>query len=674
MPELTRRTQRPLARHVAAVAAIGLLGIAVYSNTLTASFHFDDRPNILENVLIRMTRLEPSQLRNAALGNRVSSRPVANLSFALNYYFGRYDVAGYHAVNIGVHAVNGVLVYLLAMATFRQFRDVADRRAHRFDDRRIAFLSLFAALFFVAHPLQTQSVTYVVQRMNAMATLFYLLALLLYIGGRRSRLPARRWALWAAAFVSWTLALGSKQIAATLPFVVLLYEWCFFQDPGRDRLKRSARYVLPVVVLTAAVALLYLGDDPWGRITDYGGRDFTMGQRVMTQCRVVILYMSLLLAPLPARLNLSHDTAVSHSLLDPVTTLLGLLLLAALLIAAVCGLRRYRLVGFCILWFLVNQMIESSVLPLEMIYEHRLYLPMVGAALLASCLLGSLTPGPRSHTARSWVVACAVILALAAASYVRNRHWRNDFALWSDVVAKSPRDHRAHNNLGIAWWTSMHRPDEAERHFREALRIKPDYAQAHNSLGNILRSQGRLVVAMAHYRRAIQSSPGFAEAHYNIARALVPQGQLGDAMAHFRLAHRSNPYFAAAHYNLGLVLATLDRVDEAAGHFRRAFAINPALSLTYDKRGSAALLEGRLDKAVNHYRVAVRIRPDDAESHDSLGTALLMRGRHDEAVRHFREALRLNPGLTRTRARLDELLEMKSEESSVDAPAYELPK
>ena len=691
MSDLQPRRPRHAALNLAAVAAIAVVGIAAYANTLNGPLVFDDIGSIEENAFIRMGSLDGPQLVRAAFESPISNRPVSNLSFALNYYVGRYDVAGYHVVNIAVHLVNGILVYLLALATFRQLRDREIRPGQRDDDRRIAFPSLIAALVFVAHPVQTQSVTYVVQRMNALATLFYLLALLLYIAGRRSRVPALRWPLWAAGFASWILSLGSKEITVTLPLIVLLYEWCFFQNLSRGWLKRCAWFALPVLVLFAVLAFVYLGPDPWGRVSNYSSRDFSMGQRVMTQWRVVVLYISLLLAPLPWRLNLGHDMATSASLFDPITTLLCLILHVGLLILAACGLTRYRLIGFCILWFFVNLAIESSILPLEMVFEHRLYLPMVGGALLAACLLGSLTAGRRTWSVG---ITSLVILALTTTSHLRNRHWQDDLTLWSDVVGKSPHNHRARTDLGITL-TSLDRLQEAYEHFHEALRIKPDYAMAHSSMGNALRSERRLDEALVRYRRALQIEPNnakahnnlgvtltelgrlteainhyhralaidsqYANAHNNLGTALAKSGRVEAALRHHRRALQLLPGFAGAHVNLGIALGSLGRLADAVEEFSLALRIEPDLAEAHLNMGFALANMGHLDEARDHYRRAVAGSPGDARAHDGLAMVSARQGHLEQAIRHAREALRIDPEHAGARARLDAILKLNND-------------
>ena len=311
-----------------------------------------------------------------------------------------------------------------------------------------------------------------------------------------------------------------------------------------------------------------------------------MGQRVITQWRVVVLYINLLAAPLPWRLNLGHDMSTSASLFEPITTLLCLILLVGLLILAACGLRRYRLIGFCILWFYVNLALESSILPLEMVFEHRLYLPMAGGALLASCLLGSLAAGRRP--AWSVGIASAIILMLATATHLRNRHWQDELSLWSDVVAKSPHDHRARTDLGLAL-KSRDRPDEAIAQYRAALRLDPDYAVGHNNLATILDSRGLQEEAFHHYEQALRIDPRYAQAYNNMGISLASRGRLDAAIDRFRQAIAINPRYAKAHNNLAKALNSLGQVDKALVHFRAALRINSGF--TEARTNLARLLE-----------------------------------------------------------------------------------
>ena len=205
---------------------LALVVILLYVETLTGPFIFDDKPNILENSHIRLTKLTVTDLARAAFKSPIPRRPLANISFALNYYFHGYNPVAYHLVNILIHILNGIVLFLLAKTTLRTPSLRSDYETYR-------WIPFFTALLWLVHPLQTQSVAYIVQRMNSLATLFYLLSILLYAKSRLESKDRPRKLLLAGCILSGLFALASKEISATLPFFLLLYEWYFVQDLSR---------------------------------------------------------------------------------------------------------------------------------------------------------------------------------------------------------------------------------------------------------------------------------------------------------------------------------------------------------------------------------------------------------------------------------------------------------
>jgi protein O-mannosyl-transferase len=370
-------------RHLLALGLIAAVAGAVYSNTLHVPFVFDDKMNIVDNPFVLIKVLSWERLWQLVTNPFEGSlRLFAYLTFALNYYFGDLDPFGFHLVNLFVHIAAGCLVYTLVLLTLN-LPSLRERYG------AISFkAALFTGLLFVAHPVQTQAVTYIVQRMASMAALFYLLAMVLYVKGRQA--PGRgRFAWYAGVFVAWVLGLLSKENVAILPLFIVLYEYYFIQDMKLTPERSRAVWILLGVVALAAVAGVALFGKKYfiELVEGYKIRDFTLGERLLTQSRVVLYYLSLLVFPHPSRLNLDYDFPVSHSLIDPPTTLIALLAIAALLALSVWKAKEYRLLSFSILWYFGNLAIESSIFPLEMVYEHRLYLPSVGPFLLFSVAL-----------------------------------------------------------------------------------------------------------------------------------------------------------------------------------------------------------------------------------------------------------------------------------------------
>lgn len=416
-----------------------LLAIAtclVYSPARHGAFVFDDLRLIPQNPTIKIT-----DLKLATLGKVLATtRPVAMLSFALNYYFHQDRVLGYHLVNIAIHLATGLLLYFFLKLTLQ----LPTARL----PRPSPHLPWLVSALWLLHPIQTQSVSYIVQRMNCLAALFYLLAMLLYLLARRHPPGFGRLPLVAASLVAAALAFGSKETAVTLPFFILLYEFYFFQDL---RIKQWRRLRLPLILglgLIAAAPFLFPQLLPLGILKNgYLPYPFTMGQRLLTELRVVVHYLGLLLWPHPDRLRLDYDFPLSTSLLQPPSTLFALLLILALLASAAIRARRQRLLSFAIFWFFGNLALESSIIPLDLIFEHRLYLPSTMAILAGVILCQQLLADRRQQ----WLPGAVLLLLLASWNYQRNTVWRDSLTVMIDSAEKSPTNGRPAYNVACEY-------------------------------------------------------------------------------------------------------------------------------------------------------------------------------------------------------------------------------
>jgi hypothetical protein len=371
-----RRIHLPI-RHLIAVGLIAGLALVIYSNTFQVPFHFDDSPNIVQNPTIQIKVLTWDRLGQLVRNTyKESIRVFSYLTLALNYYIGGLDVFGYHVVNLGIHVAAGIFLYWFLLLTFNlpSLRERYGPIAYR--------VALFTSLIFIAHPIQTQSVTYIVQRMASMAGMFYLLTLVLYVKGRQGHGIGRA-ACFGGMVLTYLLGVFSKENVAILPFFVALYEFYFFQ---RFDLSPKGKKVVVGLALMLLV-LGVLGVAVWGKrylqviIEGYPYRTFSMSERVLTQARIVLYYLSLLIYPHPSRLNLDYDFPISSTILDPPTTLLSLVVIAGLIGYAVWAAKKRPVLSFSILWYFGNLVIESSIFPLELVYEHRLYLPAIGLFL-----------------------------------------------------------------------------------------------------------------------------------------------------------------------------------------------------------------------------------------------------------------------------------------------------
>jgi protein O-mannosyl-transferase len=366
--------------HLIAIGLIVGVALLAYSNTFQVPFQFDDRPNITQNPNVQMKVFSWDLIERLIKNTyKESIRVFSYFTFALNYYFGGFNVFGYHLVNFLVHIASGIFLYAFLLLTFNL---PSLKEKYGPIDYKVA---LFTSLIFISHPIQTQSVTYIVQRMASMAGMFYLLAMVLYIKGRLSTGTAR-FCYFGGTALSYLLGIFSKENVAILPLFIALYEFYFFQnlDLG-PRGKKVVFWLVGVLFILGTIGLILWGQRYYNDIVEgYKIREFTMSERVLTQFRIVLYYVTLLIYPHPSRLNLDYDFPISKTILDPPTTLISLLIIAGLIGYSLWTAKKRPMISFCILWYFGNLVIESSIFPLEMVYEHRLYLPAVGPFVLFS--------------------------------------------------------------------------------------------------------------------------------------------------------------------------------------------------------------------------------------------------------------------------------------------------
>lgn len=501
---------------------IALVGLFAYSNTFHAPFHFDDIPNIVDNPIVKDFKYfaEPPAAKEFALYDAFRTRFIGYLTFALNYSLHDLDVPGYHIANLAIHIINALLVYLLGLLTFKTpyFKVHSSSSMVYENTKSSTMIAFFSALLFISHPIQTQAVTYIVQRLASLATMFYLLSLVAYINCRLSSSSTKRYSFYAVSLISAVLAMKTKEIAFTLPVIIVLYELMFF---GRE-IKKRILYLIPILLTLLIIPLTLLGTGkPVGNLIS----DMSEATRVQTtvsrldylftQFRVIVTYIRLLF--LPINQNLDYDYPIYHSFFDPGVFMSFLLLLSlcsfAVYLLITSRIKRHvsRLIAFGIFWFFITLTVESSIIPIvDVMFEHRVYLPSVGAFMAITTTLFYGTSRIK-HTwpqiERAIIPAFAlVVIVLSGTTYARNIVWRDEVGLWEDVVKNSPENARGHNNLGLAYskndWI-----DKGMEHFQIAARIKPNYMEAHFNLGLEYFGRGRTDMAQSEFEMALKLKP-----------------------------------------------------------------------------------------------------------------------------------------------------------------------
>lgn len=518
-------------------AFFALVIFLIYSNSLNNSFVFDSVGNITENPNIRLREISLKTLKNAAFESHLPTRPVANLTFALNYYFHQFRVFGYHFFNIIIHFINAILLFFLFIKTLKVSGEENPESA-----RLIAMLSV---LLWMCHPLHTNTVTYTVQRMNSMASMFYLASLLLYIKARDRR--QLRW--FFCAFIAFILSLGSKEIAVTLPVFILIYEWLFIQNFRTDWINTRNLVLFSAVILILFIFGFIFRDHLYERIfLEYGNYDYSPYQRVLTESRVVLLYIGLLIYPHPSRLNIDHDFPVSVSFFNPPTTLISLIVILGLMLIAIYKIKSWRILSFSILWYFGHLAIESSIIPLDLVFEHRTYMPSMYLAFLFILFLYRRLKSIRIAA----VITIAIALIFSLWTYERNDVFETRVSLWKDCILKSPEKARPYHNLAQAL-SDMGNTDEAEKYYKIAISKDPDYYQAPYNLGNLYLGKGMPEEAIRYYQKSIDAEPNCLEAINNMGNAYVATGRLKEAKECYQRVIEINPNFTDSRKNLNIV-------------------------------------------------------------------------------------------------------------------------
>jgi len=535
-----------------------IAGLLVYSNTFTVPFLFDDIQNIVENRLVTDLRnfFEPAMLLN--------NRFIGLLSFALNYRLGGMDVTGFHAVNLTVHIANSLLVYRLVLSVFKT---PFFERCNSEDDRHFSIaLACAASVLFLCHPLQTGAVTYVVQRFTLLATFFFLAALVTYLAARCHLARQGRWqsarfvGLYSTALLSTVFAMKCKEIAFTLPLMIVIAELMFFDARPKTRMCLLFPFLAALAIIP--LSLLLLAPSSGGMLQKMAvetnpTRSISRIDYLLNQPRVVLTYIRLLL--FPAAQNIDHDFPVYHSLRHlPVMLAWAfhtVCIVLAIVLLRVSGRENplLRLMSFAILWFYVTLSVESSLIPLDdVIFEHRIYLPSVGFMIIpAACLVMLGKRLARGRGAGMWLVIAAAVV-LAGAAYKRNGVWQDAVTLWQDAARKSPLKSRPHYNLGF-YLASRGDVTAAIDEFKTAIRLDPDNGKARNNLGALYAKAGDMPAAIREFREAARIEPSNATSHFNLGYGLVAGGDTEAAIAELQKGLLIEPGNTAAREQLRLL-------------------------------------------------------------------------------------------------------------------------
>lgn len=569
-------------RYAFAVTSLLFILFLSYSNSFDCSWHFDDYDNITDNVNIQISQFNWENIKNISFGimnnNRIS-RPVSYLSFALNYYLGGLDVFGYHVVNFLIHYLSAIFLFLFIINTLRLplLKEKYEKHAYS--------IALLSTLFWAINPVQVTAVTYIVQRMASMVALFYIMAMYFYLKFRTSNKTATSIIFIILCSTSTILAIGTKENAAMLPASILLYDLFFIQGLTKENIERNIKLIIiPLIILFVSALLFY---DFSGFSKDYDLRPFTMQERLLTEPRVILFYISLLFYPVTSRLTVIHDIEISKSLFDPWTTSAAILIIILIVVISLIKAKKYPLITYCILFFFLNHVIEGSFFSLELIFEHRNYLPSIFLFVPFSILI---IKGLDSFYQKKLVfyslaaAIVSIIIILSMTVYIQNNIMKDEISLWSDNIEKSPRLHHPRQCLAVALFLSGRLP--------EALR--------------------ELQLALKSYESGL------------INKKSLTYGCIGE-------------YYFITRNN-----------KEALNYLLKSINFCPPYSyipLSFDRIATILMEEGSLDKAEEMSQKALSLKPYDSQFRLTYCAILLKKKQPDAVIKEAQKVLRSNYNL-----------------------------
>jgi tetratricopeptide (TPR) repeat protein len=624
-----------------AMVGLAVATLAVYANSFRGPFVFDDLLSIPQNSTIHGLA---SALKPPSGGETVTGRPILNLSFALNYAISGEQVWSYHAVNWLIHALAGLTLFGIVRRTVR--------------GEGAFFCAVAAALLWLVHPLQTESVTYIVQRAESLMGLFYLFTLYAFVRGAEA--PAargERGGVWFALSVGACLAgMGTKEVMVSAPVIVLLYDRTFLAGSFREAWRRRGP-VHGALLLTWIPLAMWVAGAPNRGGTSGWGVGVGFGQYWATQFQAVMHY--LWLAVWPRTLIADYGVRWVRSAGEVVPYALGVGVILVVTVGLIfwrtgkgearvesgtagVGALGYRAngcwgLGFLGVWFFAI-LAPTSLVPgmRQTLAEHRMYLALAPVVVLVVLAVWRWL-GRRGV----WVVAAAAI-GLGCATFQRNDVYRSEMALWRDTVTKRPGNAAAHNNYGNVL-SAQGQPTDALAQYEEALKIDPQYVDAWADEGNALVKLERPAEAIPRYEAALQIKPNLADVETGLGNAYAAAGRDPEAAEHYGSALRIDPNYTDAGNDLGLSLMRMGHPREAEGAFEAILRLKPLSPDVENNLGNALLATGDNSGAILHFQRALKMRPDFAPAHNNLGNAFRAADRQTEAIGEYEAAIKLLP-------------------------------
>ena len=578
-------------RYPILVLILLFLGFLIYYNTRNVPFYFDDYDSIIDNPTIK--NLNYFKQYNG-IYDLMHIRYFSYLSFAINFHYSGMGVVGYHITNIAIHFLSSIMVMLLII----QILNSPAVKDSLTDDDKFK-IAVFGSILFLVHPIQTQAVTYIVQRMTSLATLFYLTTVFFFVWGRnlyyssstiKNKLVVVP--LFLASTIAFFLSLFSKEIAVTLPISIVMCELLFI----RNKKMEISWGVVGTIIAFFSFALILV-------ITKYGlpieADNIPRQVYLFTQIDVMFTYFRLLFFPVYQ--NIDYDFPLRSSLVDP-ELIIKLLLILAILFYAIKEAKRNKIISFGIFWFFITISVESSIIPIrDVINEHRLYLPMFGFVIMTGVFL--LKMSKRISSQKTFNIMFLILIAvLSTLSYERNKLWNNPDKMWSDVISKSPAKDRPYLARG-SFYLREKQADAAIADFLKVISLNKKEFRAYDNIGYAYQTKDMYDQAIKYHDIAIQMNPNSAFSYNNRGVCLLYLKKWDMAILDFNKAISLQNTYTDAYFNLGYVYYLMQDYSSSIQYFSQALSLNPSYSDIYPYLVMANYRLGKIDQAKEKYEL-----------------------------------------------------------------------
>jgi len=652
-------------------ALIILMVVLSYFPALRSGYIWDDDA-VTKNLLLRTGNgLSKIWFHPSEIPQEAHYWPITYTTFWIEYHLWGLNPFGYHLVNVIIHSLNAILLWLILRHLFVPG-------------------AYFASMIFALHPVHIESVAWIIERKDVLSGFFYLLAFFAYINiynrdRRKSLIPV----MYSLSLFLFVCAMLSKSIVVSFPLAIIIFLWW-----KNGRLSRRAIFpLIPFFIIGVIITFLDVRF-----VQQYEDIKFELSfiDRCLIAGRAIWFYVGKLLLPINLMAIYPKWEINSGALwqyIFPAFTVASLIVL---------WLKRERLgkgVFALSLFFVITLgpilgFINYGFMVHSYVADRFQYLASIGLIVLFSAVTTNATE--KLNKSLIWIFSCMAVLLLLLLGILT---WRQT-SLYKDVgtlfrynIAKNPNAWSAYNaygnflleqgkleeaavyysmalklnpkyskayyNIGVVF-DRQGKINEAIEYYSKALQIHPNFAEAHNNLGNALIQQGKIEEAIAHYLKALQINPNFVDAHFNLANVLIQQGNLNEAIKHYSEALRINPDFVEGYINLGIAFVRQGKLDEAIAYFSKAVKMKPDLVEAYYNLGGALLERGKLEDAMACYIKVLETNPDDADVHYNLGDIFLLQGKIEQAIAEYHKTLQYKPGWKKAEEKLAKAQAIKS--------------